>query len=314
MSGRPIVVLSTHWDGGHELSFVTRSIAGAATRWARVDVGAPGPPGTRRPDGAFDVAALGARGSLRLPGGLAPEGSVIVVDDVTAEMAELVSAAAPHAVFYLSATDGEPVRSWTQLQFVASADRRVPIVELSVPVNPLAERHRHHGFGFTGYHLVLSAGAGAAASPPDAAAWLTAAFPDEYVVVVEDAMASAWKNRALRGRVPVSTRMDLWRLLAHARFCVDLGPGALIARECVEALRFATPIIVAADSGPAAVHAAASGSATYVGPANLIDHAARLEDEAERAEAARCARAYADENYGDPARFVASLETVLTHA
>jgi hypothetical protein len=315
MSGRPIVVLSLHWDHGEsEVGFVTRSIAGAASRCADVAVGAPGPAGTTRPDGAFDVVLLGERGSLRLPRGFAPKGSVIVVDEATSELTTLAVASEPHANFYLTRGEGEPGDAWHPLELVERPGQTVPSIYLSVPVNRLAERHRHHGFGFTDYFLVLSAGAGAGAVEglPDAAAWLTAAFPEHDVVVVEDAKASAWKNRSLRGTVPVTTRMDLWRLLAHARVCVDVGPGPLIARECVEALRFATPIIVPSDSGVAAVHAAASGGATYSEPAELLGHVARLEDATERSEMARRARSYGDDQYGDPARFVASVVAALT--
>ena len=49
-------------------------------------------------------------------------------------------------------------------------------IGVHVPVNRLAEQHRHHGFGFTDYLLVLSDRTGEQAEPPPAAAWLSAAF------------------------------------------------------------------------------------------------------------------------------------------
>ena len=181
-----------------------------------------------------------------------------------------------------------------------------------VPVNRLAERHRHHGFGFTDYLLVLSDRTGDHRRPPPAAAWLSAAFNDADVVVVEDAVASAWKGRALRGKVSVDTRMDLWRLLAHANLCIDLAPGPYIARECIEALRFGTPIVVPADPGPGAVHAvghpAARPSATSRScwrpppPFRTRPH---------RAEGATLARRYAETHYGDPAALVRRFAELL---
>ncbi len=72
--------------------------------------------------------------------------------------------------------------------------------------------------------------------------------------------------------------MDLWRLLAHANVCVDLAPGAHIARECVEAMRFGTPIIVPDRPGPGAVHARASGGATFRDASELLDAAAALRE------------------------------------
>ena len=145
--------------------------------------------------------------------------------------------------------------------------------------------------------------------PPPAAAWLSSAFHDAEIVVIEDAVASAWKGRALRGKVTVDTRMDLWRLLAHANVCVDLAPGAHIARECVEALRFGTPIVVPADSGPAAVHARAGG-------ATFSDETAcsrRLPSSSASASGRplRRAQAYADARYGDPTALVGRLEALL---
>ena len=162
---------------------------------------------------------------------------------------------------------------------------------MHVPVNPLAELHRHHGFGFTGYQLVLSDRPGTPDDPPPAVAWLSAAFPAAEIVLIDDAVASAWKGRALRGTVHVDTRMDLWRLLAHAAVCIDLAPGASIARECIEALRFGTPIIVPDDSGPAALHAQAGGGATFGDPGELIDAVATLQDGANRSAASEAGRA-----------------------
>ena len=95
-------------------------------------------------------------------------------------------------------------------------------------------------------------------------AWLTARFPDKEVVVVEDATAAVWRGRVLRGIVDVYTRTDLWRLVAHARVTVDLAPGPIIARECIESLRFGTPIVVPAESA-ARPHADAGGGMTFSG-------------------------------------------------
>ena len=147
--------------------------------------------------------------------------------------------------------------------------------------------------------------------PPAAAAWLSAAFHRADVVVLEDAVASAWKGRTLRGKVPVDTRMDLWRLLAHANVCIDLAPGAHIARECVEALRFGTPVIVPDRPGPGAVHARSSGGATFQDASELLEAAASFQNEAHRAQVSAAARLYADTHYGDPAALVRRLRDLV---
>jgi len=178
----------------------------------------------------------------------------------------------------------------------------------------LAEADRHHGFGFTDYVLVLSDRAGVQEEPPAAAAWISGAFFDSDVVVVENASASAWKGRALRGTVSVDARMDLWRLMAHARVCIDLGPGPFVARECVEALRFGTPIVVPDHSGVAARHAAEGRGSVFGDAGELVAAVSDLSNTANRTAAAAAGRHYGESRYGDPGAFVARLDEMLTNS
>ncbi len=232
------------------------------------------------------------------------------MDELTPDITDLLGRTGTTGVFFLSATGGSVEPGWQHLELVV---RDHPI-GVHVPVNHLAERHRHHGFGFTDYLLVLSDRSGDQAEPPEAAAWLSSAFKDADVVVVEDAVASAWKGRSLRGRVPVDTRMDLWRLVAHAKACVDVAPGSFLARECVEALRFGTPIIVPERSGPAEVHARASGGSTFGDPGELVAAVSALDSESARSAASLAGRVYADGLYGDPTAFVARVRELMEAA
>ena len=141
-----------------------------------------------------------------------------------------------------------------------------------MPVNPLAGTHRHAGLGFTGYILVLT---NRPSTPPvepptPAVAWLTSRFHDQYVVVVEGGSAAVWKGRALRGVISVDTRTDFWRLLAHSAMTVDLAPGEIIARECIESLRFGTPIVVPSGT-VGAMHAASGGGLAFSDTLGLLD-------------------------------------------
>jgi hypothetical protein len=306
LSSPAAVIVGCHWlENRSELAFVTRSIAGAASRCGPVAVLVPGLPG-RRADGAFDLEGVGPLGELEWPDGLTVE-TTAIVDDLTAEVAALLARVDPQAVQFLSDSVGTANPAWHRLALVGGHDP----VGVHVPVNRLAEQHRHHGFGFTDYLLVLSDRTGAHEEPPAAAAWLSAAFSRADVVVVEDAVASAWKGRALRGKVTVDTRMDLWRLLAHANVCIDLAPGAHIARECVEALRFGTPVIVPDRPGPGAVHAESSGGATFRDASELLEAAASFQDEAYRAQASAAGRLYADTHYGDLAALVRRLRDLV---
>lgn len=302
------VVLSCHWlDHRSELAFVTRSIAGAVSRFGPVAVLVPMDPGQRQADGAFDLQGMGSLGHAPQWPDDVPDDTTVIVDDLTSLVTSLLGRVAPPSVHFLSESDGARATAWRRLPLVGGDDA----VGVHVPVNRLAERHRHHGFGFTDYVLVLSDRAGRHEEPPAAAAWLSAAFGDADVVVLEDAVASAWKGRALRGAVTVDTRMDLWRLLAHANVCIDLAPGAHIARECIEALRFGTPVVVPAGSGPGAVHAVASGGATFRDPPDLLEAVAAFRDEAHRAEVSATARLYADSRYGDPDASVRRIGEML---
>ncbi|HEX4433716.1 MAG TPA: hypothetical protein VH012_02735 [Acidimicrobiales bacterium] len=307
------VFIGCHWrDRRSELAFVTRCIAGAASRLGPVSVLVPGPIGRAEADGAFDLVGMGAGHDLRWP---RPPGSrdVVVVDELTPAVAALLGDIDPRSVFFLSdgaGTHGGP--SWRRLHLTHADDNDAsPWVTVLVPVNPLAQLHRHHGFGFTGYQLVLSDEPGDADDPPPAVAWLSAAYPAAEIVLVGDGVASAWKGRSLRGTVAVDTRMDLWRLVAHAAVCIDLAPGAQIARECVEALRFGTPIIVAEGPGPAVTHARAGGGSTFGDPGELVAAVAGLQAEDDRASVSEAGRRYADERYGDPDALMEQVRTLL---
>ncbi len=303
-----VVVVSQHWLAPrHELSFVSRALAGVASRLAPVSVLVDGPLGQRRADGAFDLVTMGVSPSPRLPADLALGGHDVLVDDLSSEVADLLAASDPRAVLYLDSS-GEHPAAWRQLS-VARPNPHDDVVHVPVPVNDLAHVHRHHGFGFTDYQLVLAGPADG--EYPDEAAWLSAAFMDDDLVVVHDAKATAWKGRAKRGVVSVDTRMDLWRLMAHARLCIDLSPGSHLARECVEALRLGTPIVVPAGSPAALEHALAGGGAAFHDPGDLIAAVEQLRPAAARASASQRGQAYADARYGDAALACGQLARIL---
>jgi hypothetical protein len=306
---RPVaVVVGCHWrEGDCELAFATRSLAGAASRLGPVTVLVPGEQHVAEPDGLFDLRGMGVPGSLRWPDGV-PSDTTIIVDELTADVAHLLTATRGAPVFSLSDWPGPAAAGWRSLRLVGGDEP----VGVHVPVNRLAAQHRHHGFGFTDYVLVLSDRTDdQEGAPPPAAAWVSAAFPEADVVVVEDAVAWAWKGRALRGKVSVDTRMDLWRLLAHANVCIDLAPGPTIARECIEALRFGTPIIVPDRAGAASVHADESGGSIFGDPDDLLTAVGRMRDEADRSRVSDAGLRYSESRFGDPAALVARVRALL---
>jgi hypothetical protein len=307
----PVVVMSRQWkEPDHELSFAVRAIAGAASRGGPVTVIVPGSNPGPEPDGAFDIVSIGSGTEGGWPdhteeilGRHVPDDSVFVVDELTPETDALIRrlGGSPR-VCALSGPAGH--QGEITLSVVRTdEDAGDRFVGLHIPVNPLAGAHRHNGFGFVGYLLVLSGRTGHHEDPPDAAAWLTAGNHDANVVVIEDATASVWRGRALRGKTSIDSRTDLWRLIAHAHVCIDLAPGPLVARECVESLRFGTPIIVPEDAPAAAAHAVAGGGLVYRDMADLLLQVGRCESESVRARLSGDGREYADTLYGDPNLF-----------
>ena len=299
-----LLVLSRHWhDHDSELGFVIRSLAGAASRSTRVRVLTPGPAGTTRPDGAFDVAGVGegAGGEWPLPADVVWPAFVsrqarVMADELSDPLVRLL--------------DG---LGSVHPPLVAGGGLMAD-VGLHVPVNPLAATHRHNGFGFEDYVLVLSDRSGPHDDPPAAVAWLTAGMHGAHIVVIEDAKAAVWLGRALRGVVTVDSRTDLWRLMAHARVCIDLSPGRYVARECVESLLFGTPIVVPAGSPAASRHAAAGGGMTFSDVTEVLACAMRFSDDAVRARHADLGQRYAEANYANPVAFVAKVQRALNAA
>jgi len=208
----------------------------------------------------------------------------------------------------------EPVPA-AELGFGVGSDGPPSVnVGLHVPVHPLAAGPRHIGLGFTDYVLVLSGrGPGEAdqGTPAPEVAWIASRFPRHHVVVVEDACASVWRARSLRGHISVDSRIDLWRLIAHASMMVDLRPGTLIARECIESLRYGVPIVVPRD-GAAARLAAEGGGLWYEDEAELLGGIEALEDPSLREALSEQGRAVADEWYGSGHRFIERLARSLS--
>ena len=318
----PVLVLSSSWQGPDtELSFVTRAVAGAASRGGEVTVVTPGPAGGRVPDGAFDLRGIGKGGEQGWPDPQEAQwdppphpGSTWLFDEAgQAALALFAAFGGGSPAFSVTPVNGVAVRDVRPLPFVP-APGNGPSEELGmyVPVNPLAATYRHGGLGFTGYLLVLTdrPSKPAVTPPTPDAAWLTARFYRRYVVVIEGGKAAVWTGRARRGIIGVDTRIDMWRLMAHAWATIDLAPGDIIARECVESLRFGTPIVVPSSAAGAA-HARAGGGLTFSGTSELLERVEQLLDASERERCSQQGAEYANSRYGNPDAFVAGVAKVL---
>jgi hypothetical protein len=329
-----VLLMTSTWDGCEtERSLVMRSLAGAISRRRAVDVVTPGARRTPRPDGLFDVHQIGTGsagdhpwplpGDTRWPTGPAPTLVLVHADDAGAvALAREFAAAAPVAALADSANPVPQVDALLTVtphrrDDVAGAHPELAHVYdtgLHVPVNPFVTKRPNSGVGFVDYLLVLSDRAGTAAGdasdPTPRVAWLAARFPRQHIMVVEDAVATVWQWRSRRGAIDVETRTDLWRLFAHARTVIDLRPGTLVARECVEALLVGTPIIVPAGS-VGAEHAAAGGGIGFATVDELLQAVASLEHKAVRDRLGAEGRVTAEERYGHPNRLVDRMAHIV---
>lgn len=294
-----VMVLSAAWGTGDEAAFAARVLAGAASRLGPVAVVGPWAAG-RRADGAFDPCGAGRPGPGRRwppPSDVAAilAGTGTGAPCATTYRAVLVDAGDADAVTLAAdLLGGVPVLGigGPKLDGMAACVDLVPVaapvpgrlpVGLNVPVHALAAERPHLELGpVAGYLLVLSGRPPAAsdpAIPPGDVAWLVARYPRRPAVVVENAVASVWRSRSCVRRFGVHTRMDLWRLMAHARATVDLGPGPLFGRECVESIRYGVPVVVPAGSGADALAAAGAGL-RFGSTAGLLDAVGVIEEDA----------------------------------
>ena len=313
-----IAVLSASWTQApqSESAEAVRSIAGALSRLAPVDVFVPGG-GATFADGAFDVSPI--------PGAHDPRAryQAVVVEAGHHGADELARSAASLAA-------GGPVLAVGGARFAvdgvldvglgdpAGTDgpRTGPAVHhvgLYARVHPGARGRRHYGLsGIPDYLLVLGdrPGVPVTPTPSDRTRWLLARFARRHLVVVEGGVARAWRSRSCVAQFDVHTRMDLWILMAQAQGVVDLLPGDVYARECVEALRLGVPIV--APGGSAADRLArAAGDMRFTSTAELLSCAEALGDPAVRESLSSAGREVADRWYGDPHALVARLAGVL---
>ena len=105
--------------------------------------------------------------------------------------------------------------------------------------------------------------------------------------------------------LPVSpSRVNLWRLMAHALFTIDLRPASPFGREAIESMMFDSPIIVPDDSAAKEHVQAANAGLWYRNNGELLDAIRVLSDRSIREQFARNGRAYVDAHHSDLDAFV----------
>jgi len=129
-------------------------------------------------------------------------------------------------------------------------------------------------------------------------------FPDHRVgICYTDAFCTSDNGRVTKGW-PIERSSDLARLMAWARVTVDLRPGRLFARRCIESLLYGTPIVVPHDSRARQHAERGRGGLWFAGPAELTWCIEGLLEPAARGALGAQGRSYAEAEYGSTDRFI----------
>lgn len=316
MSTPGVAVFSASWTRapGGEMAAAVRSVAGAVSRLVPVDVFVPG--GRPRADGAFDLTPVGwpqdaAAGPwpAALPAARATTTGryrAVLVETGDRGAHELAASLAPDAPVLSVGRARRTPGQHLAVDLAPEGEPAGPAPEvhrsgLYARVHPGASARRHYGLrAVPDYLLVLGNRPGAPSSrwPSEMVRWMLARFPRRHVVVVEGGVARAWRSRSCVEEFGVHTRMDLWILMARASAMVDLLPGEVFARECVESLRYGVPVAVPAGSVAGGL-ALGGGGLQFSSTAELLTCVDALSDPATGETLGAAGKALADHWYGD---------------
>jgi hypothetical protein len=129
-------------------------------------------------------------------------------------------------------------------------------------------------------------------------------FPERPVGIAHDDGFFVWHEGRLNRGWPIERSSDLARLMAWARVTVDLHPGRLFARRCVESLLYGTPIVVASDSRAREHAHRGRGGLWFDNPAELTWCVESLLEDAAHDSFSAQGRAYAEDEYGSTDGFI----------
>jgi hypothetical protein len=134
-------------------------------------------------------------------------------------------------------------------------------------------------------------------------------------IAIAEVDGARWRvnDFANTATLPVNpTRVNLWRLMAHAEFTVDLRPPGPFGRESIESMLFSSPPIVPEGSAAHAHVETANGGLWYRTPGEVLDLASMLVDDQELLSKLRSnGLDYAVEHHEQMANFVARTAALV---
>ncbi|HUY64680.1 MAG TPA: hypothetical protein VMV14_09235 [Acidimicrobiales bacterium] len=249
-------------------------------------------------------------GSLRVCERVCPGVPLIVVPLVTDARTLALAHFAPifeRAQAVLVFTDAEQGA-------VAGRYPTVPVHRVGLPMgaNPSVQREPNTYLGERQYALVVTGGLFDDSSwPSTLARVLGARFPQRYVAVSALDRLAVFHDGEIVETDAVERGTDLLRLVAWARMMVDLRPGTLFARRCVESLHYATPIVVPGSSCGREHAELGAGGLWFEGPSDLTGCVEALFDSATAGALGQQGKAYAELHYGTTESFMTRVATAV---
>jgi hypothetical protein len=266
-------------------------------------------------DGATEVLAR-LQPSLVVVAGHQNIGAVKVVDRYDHDAAvntialgsNLHSLVFPHFVRHYSRS--RSVLAVTQAEHnalvgVLPAPEAAYVVGAPLAANPNAWMEPDQLVGSSDYVLVLThTDSEGGAREAELAQLLRTAAPERRVAIAHTDAFMVWqRGRVVKGP-PIERSGDLARVMAWARATVDLRPGRLFARPCLESLLYGTPIVVPHDSRAREHADVGRGGLWFENPAELTWCVEAMFDPAIRESFSARGRAYAERDFGSTDRFI----------
>ncbi|MCU1491577.1 MAG: hypothetical protein JWM85_2982 [Acidimicrobiaceae bacterium] len=189
----------------------------------------------------------------------------------------------------------------------ARPSSEVVALRLAFPLNRGATRHRLFGVRWFGRYIVTIR------SFPTGGPRYLRSVTHEVLrsvignVSVAEVDAGAWRISDAESTLalPVSpSRVNLWRLMAHAVATIDLRPAGPVGREALESMLLGTPVLVPEGSASMEHAAAANGGLWYRDIGELFDSARALMSRPLRDRLSEQGEAYTTANHSGMDGFV----------
>lgn len=243
---------------------------------------------------AFDL--FGRRGAPESPRVVAVPCTASPALLADAPLAELLERA--DAIAYLHPGEADALAA-------LGHDRLVPL-DLALPLNRRAVAHPLFGIRFFAPYVLLLR------SFPPGGARFRRSLTHELAIrrlglSAAEVDGDRWRVSDAEGTLPLPvtpTRINLWRLMAHAELTIDLRPAGPFGREALESMLLGTPVVVPEGSAAMAHARAAGGGLWYRDLGELLDASTALLDPALKARLGAQGAAYAAAHHGKMDDFV----------